>query len=260
MKSKDCAPMQQHRKALIDKIKQLGQVHSVWNVFEHFLALSAISISNAVDQIHFEEREKQYFNIINQYSKQELDLFPSMLADLVMELESFADHPQDVLGEIFHELELHDKYKGQFFTPNCISNLMGSISISEKEKMIDENGYVTLNEPCSGSGTLVLGFANAMRNKKYNYQKQLLVTAVDVEIKCVYMTYIQLALYGIPAVVVHGDTIAVKEWSHWYTPMYIANGFKFQNRVLTEPFDKSKLYHEMPAMQTIKSYGQISLF
>lgn len=25
-------------------------------------------------------------------------------------------------------------------------------------------------------------------------------------------------LYEIPAVVIHGDTLAMKEWSRWYTP------------------------------------------
>lgn len=29
---------------------------------------------------------------------------------------------------------------------------------------------------------------------------------------------IQLALYGIPAVIIHGNSLTVEEWSHWFTP------------------------------------------
>ena len=32
------------------------------------------------------------------------------------------------------------------------------------------------------------------------------------------MAYIQLALYNIPAVIIHGNTLTVEEWSHWFTP------------------------------------------
>ena len=32
------------------------------------------------------------------------------------------------------------------------------------------------------------------------------------------MAYIQLSLYGIPAVVIHGNTLTMETWSHWYTP------------------------------------------
>ncbi len=209
MNKKHYLPIEQHRKDLIDKIKQLGESHSVWNVYEDFLAMSAISISNAVDRCHFEEREKMYFDIIKKYKKQELDLFPSMLADLVMELQRFSEAPRDVLGEIFHELELHNRYKGQFFTPNHISEFMGEVTLQGKNKTIEENGYITVYEPCAGSGTLILGFANAMNKSGYNPQNQMLVTAVDIDIKCVHMTYLQLSLYGIPAIVVHGNSITV---------------------------------------------------
>lgn len=54
---------------------------------------------------------------------------------------------------------------------------------------------------------------------------QLVVTAVDVDLKCVHMAYLQFSLYGIPAVVIHGNTLSVEEWSRWYTPIYIVNGW-----------------------------------
>ncbi len=39
------------------------------------------------------------------------------------------------------------------------------------------------------------------------------------------MAYIQLSLYGIPAVVIHANTLSAEEWSRWYTPVYIIEGW-----------------------------------
>ena len=62
-----------------------------------------------------------------------------------------------------------------------------------------------------------------------NYCAQLVVTATDIDLKCVYMCYLQLALYGIPAVVIHGNTITVEEWSYWFTPVYVIHGWRYKS-------------------------------
>lgn len=162
---------------------------------------------------------------IDRYDKSEIELFPQMLAHLIGELERHAERPVDVLGVIFHELELHNKYKGQFFTHQTICDMMGKMSLGEDDKAIAENGYLTVCEPCCGSGAMIFGFAKAMQDCKLDYQRQMTVTATDVDLKCVYMTYLQLSLYGIPAVVIHGDSISMKEWSRWYTPAYMLDGW-----------------------------------
>ena len=30
-----------------------------------------------------------------------------------------------------------------------------------------------------------------------------------------------MSLLGIPAVIIHGNTLTVQEWSHWFTPAYV---------------------------------------
>jgi type I restriction-modification system DNA methylase subunit len=143
-----------------------------------------------------------------------------------MELETGGKYT-DVLGALFHELELHNKYKGQFFTPMHVCTLMGAL-VGVDKKDIEEHGYTTMNEPCCGSGAMILGFINSMIDAKLNHQKQLLVIAQDIDIKCVHMTYLQLALAGVPAVVIHGNTLTLEEWSHWFTPMYVLGGWRFK--------------------------------
>lgn len=214
-------------KTIMDHIRQLGYKHNAWQVFSDFCELSALSISNAVDQVHYEEREKQYLELVKRYDKKELDLFPQMLASLIDVLQEHAEshYPEDVLGQIFHELELHNKWKGQFFTPTHVCDMMGRISLSEDDQTIAEQGYITVCEPCVGSGAMVLGLAKALTDNKFNYCKHMVVTATDVDLKCVHMAYLQFSLYGIPAVVIHGNTLSMEEWSRWYTPVYLMDGW-----------------------------------
>ena len=52
--------------------------YSIGQVFEDFLYMSAIAIKNSCD---FDKNEEDwYFSIINKYEKQELDVFPKLLA------------------------------------------------------------------------------------------------------------------------------------------------------------------------------------
>jgi hypothetical protein len=81
--------------------------------------MAACSISNSVDPHHREDREMQYMETVKKYSADEINIFPEIFAELVDVLErcAQADDIQDILGQVFHELELHNKWHGQFFTP-----------------------------------------------------------------------------------------------------------------------------------------------
>lgn len=158
---------------------------------------------------------------VGRYDKSEIDLFPQMLAHLIEELERHAEYPEDVLGGVFHELELHNKYNGQFFTPQHICDMMGMIVLGDGPSGETGRDFEHVGEPCAGSGAMILGFARVMVKNKRDFHREMVVTATDVDIKCVWMTYLQLALYGIPAVVIHGNSISLEEWSRWYTPIYM---------------------------------------
>lgn len=217
-----------YKKEIVKLIGQLGYRHSAWQVFSDFVEMSAIALSNSVDWIHKQERETRYLEIINTYQKNEQEAFPKMLGYLVNAMEdsiALDGGPTDILGELFHELELHNKWKGQFFTPVHVCEAMGMMTFGDKSQLIENKGFLTVGEPCVGSGAMVLGFAKAMKQNGFNYCSQMVVTAQDIDIKCVHMAYIQLSLYGIPAVVIHGNTISVQEWSRWYTPVYMVDGW-----------------------------------
>jgi type I restriction-modification system DNA methylase subunit len=207
-----------HSKELIDLLKIIAEKHGIHETFTAFLELSALAVSNRFNLKQFEEREKRYLEIAGKYSKEEMDVFSQMLSTLMKALhyETGFGTFQDFLGDVYHTLGLHNKWKAQFFSPMSVCNMMGQISLGEPPY----ETHITLQEPCVGSGAMVLGFVNAMISHKLNWTSNLTVKAIDSDEKCVHMAFLQFSLYGIPAIVTHGNTLTLEEWSHWYTPMY----------------------------------------
>ena len=131
------------------------------------------------------------------------------------------------------EMELGNQAKGQVFTPYPVCQMTAKLSFEKKhaQEIISKKGHITLHEPASGGGAMVIAYAETMRDQEINYQKHLHVTAIDVDIKAVCMTYIQLALLHVPAIVIHGNTLSLETWSQWHTPAHIMGGW---NRKLTQ--------------------------
>lgn len=243
----------------------------IWEIFNDWLAMFAIAISNSVDFAHRDYREKAYMDIVKKYSQKDLEKLSTLCSKLVeiMEYHATKGRLLDVLGDIFHELAIHNKLKGQFFTPQEIADMMGKI-VGFENDLISQKGYVAVAEPSAGSGACVLGYANAMRERGFSYSTQLVVQAKDIDPKCVHMAYIQLSLYGIPAVIIQGDTLADTEIARWYTPIYILDGWSMRLRMdrlrgligNQEPKLQNKTPQEVatPVFSTNEKTGQLSLF
>lgn len=134
--------------------------------------------------------------------------------------------PRDVLGDIFHELELHNEQKGQFFTPLPICQMMAKMTVGNNaQNIIAQNGFITLSEPACGTGAMIIAAADELHTQGINYQQNVHVTAIDLDSTCVHAAYVQFSLLHIPAAVIHGDTLTLKEYSQWYTPAHILGGW-----------------------------------
>lgn len=263
-------PVLDHQKELAKLLNSFYGRHSHWQVFSDFCEIGAITFSNAVDLTQREKREERYMQIIKGYDREELDKFAQCLYHLTMALE---DDFSDVLGRTFHDLELHNKWAGQFFTPYTVSRMMASMTVGDSEDLkarIAERGFVTAQEPAVGSGSMVIALAQAMRDAGVNYQQHLHVTAIDVDLKCVHMAYLQFTLLHIPAVIVHGNTLAVEEYSHWYTPAHIMGGWNWKLRSRSEetgnheiqapPKIEATPVENLPEQKPDAPHGQLKLF
>lgn len=248
--------------AIVKGIESISYRHGSWRVFSDFVEAGAIALSNAVDWSQRDEREKRYLQIMGGYEKQEAARFPEVFGALVNAMES-AGH-SDILGRVFHELELHNKWAGQFFTPYEICRMMAKMTaLDDLQEKIKERGFVRMQEPCVGSGAMVIALANELKDAGINYQQTLHVTAIDVDLKCVCMAYIQLSLLHIPAIVVHGNTLTLETWSNWYTPAHILNGWDWKlRRTATQPVAEPEPIQEIPYPAILpKEIGsQLTLF
>lgn len=210
-----------HIKNIINLLNQNAYHHRMHDVFRDFVAIYAITLSNAVDKVHFKEREAQYMNIIQAYSKEELERFAAALPELVLAYEHGFD---DVLGSIYMQLELGNARTGQFFTPYHVCRFMAKIVGPTKEDIegkVYKKGFVEANDCCVGAGAMIIALAEEMYHAKINYQQCLHVGATDVDITAVHMCYIQFTMYHIPAVITWGDSLKLESWGHWYTPAHI---------------------------------------
>ena len=193
-------------------------------IFEDFVKLTAISLSNSTDIIHtkvWESREEQYKSIVSKYTKDEFDNFVKILVILV---NLFNEEIYDYLGEIYMKCEMGNSRTGQFFTPFNLSELTAKLSIDDIEKLKKSDDIITLNEPTCGGGGLILAYLKYLKENNINYQKRVKIVAQDLDFRSVYMTYIQLSLVGARAKVIQGDTLAepnVKDRNYiFYTPMW----------------------------------------
>ena len=117
---------------------------------------------------------------------------------------------------------------------------------------------------------LVLSYARALQKQNINYQEYLLVDVTDISDICVYMTYIQLALYGVPAIVRCGNTLTQEMRFKLETPLFFLHYSKFrkfymknQNEIKenTVVIDKSKITNQNLLKEvTIKGNCQITLW
>lgn len=201
---------------IIKQFKELASNKDLWQVYKDFLEMVAISISNICDREQAPERERRYLDLVKTYSPEQVGKICDIMGLLVLELSK---DPRDVLGRVFMELELGSKWIGQVFTPLNLAELLAIIAFKEDE--IEEKGYMTVFDPAVGGGVTIIGLVRTMIEKGYNPQKQLLVICGDLDIKAVHMTYIQLSLLGIPAIVKNQDALTLETKSIWYTPTYI---------------------------------------
>lgn len=127
---------------------------------------------------------------------------------------------------------------------------MAQLTVGDGEairKDIARCGFYRLNEPAVGGGSTVLAFCNALRSAGINYQHHLHVTAVDIDPTCVHMTYLQLALCWVPAVVIVGNTLTLEEREHWFTPAHILDGWNWKLRQRDVCEDAQELLVTVPS-------------
>jgi hypothetical protein len=218
-----------YRAELIKILQSLSHRHDLYRVWSDFIEMSAISLSNSVDIHHQAAREARYMEIVKAYTTDEAKRFADAFGALVMCME-YSEF-DDILGSVFMQMELGNKWAGQFFTPYHLCHAIALLSIDEKsDELIERNGFITVNDPAVGGGAMLIGMAEALRDRGHNFQRCMHAVGQDLDIKAVHMAYVQLSLLHIPAALIHGNTLSNEKRSVWYTPAHILGGWSMKLR------------------------------
>lgn len=195
--------------------------YDIVEVFKDFVTVYAIAIKN---KCYYEEIDEQmYFKTISKYKKDELDIFLELkeeLQNLYMQEKKI----RDVLGEIYYQIGAIKKGNKQFFSPKEVGMLTALLTQNKlsKEKQEIEGIY----DCACGSGVLLLSFGNVLMNKSIDYTKKAFYCGQDIDFICFCMTYIQISLYGMPGLVIWGDTISLQARKIFYTPEFFLGKWK----------------------------------
>ena len=188
---------------MIGAIQSMSGARSEYEVFSDWIHCLAISIQNQCCMIHdkiWKQRENDYLAIYNRY---ETNMFAELSGMLALELEETFS---DVLSEIYMRGNMGSKSTGQFFTPFHISYMSAKLGFDKEAH--DENGIYHMHEPSIGGGGMAIAIAKVMYEVGIDYRRKLKVVGQDLDWKAVYMSYVQLSLLGVDAVIVQGNTLA----------------------------------------------------
>lgn len=208
------------RRQFIREFQLTARYHRRLEVFRDFITLAASELDLA--RIRTQENIDASRRICARYEAKDFEQLEKLFALLVTALQGKF---HDFLGSVYMELELGSGDMGQFFTPYSLARVMAGLLCGDIAQQLKACPWVTLNEPTSGAGGMVIAYAEAMLDAGFNPATQLLVTTTDIDPVAADMTFIQLSLLGIPAIVNTGNTLSLSVSRTRWTPVWYFNNW-----------------------------------
>lgn len=160
--------------------------------FEDFLHVTVCALGHPL-------MENEYLATVAKHSagnkgKRGVDTLARMFSNLIEMMEKTR---QDILGDLFQGAISYGE-QGQFLTPEPICDMLAKMNLPGDQTGID--GRRSVNDPCCGSGRMLLAAAKLQPNWHFVGQ--------DVDLRCVRMTAINLALRNYYGHVVCGNSLS----------------------------------------------------
>jgi len=211
----------EYRKQFIKVFEDLARHRDRHDVLADFLEMAVCAVrkttlppSPAADAL-----ETQYMDVVRRNKLEDVRVMPRLLGITAAAVQ---DGGADFLGQVVGELALINGHMGQFFTPYDVSRMMAEITLQDAGELIREKGFITLMEPASGAGGMVIAAADVIAGQGFDVSRQLYVDATDLSPLCFKMTYLQLALRGIPATVRRGNSLSLETFDQAVTPAFLS--------------------------------------
>lgn len=216
-------------KEFIALFKSIAPHYRRSEVYYDFITIIGLEFYLILYGVQADETLKQrYQTAVSHYTEEEKQELVRLSVILV---EALGHKSYDFLGSVFMGLELGDRYKAQHFTPSHIAHAMAAMTLSDCHALIQQRGFLTLQEPTCGSGVMIIEAYNYLREENFNPQQQMWVQARDLDFTAAMMCYIQMTLLHIPGEVIIGDSLTNEIHHHLYTPAHLLGNW---NRKLTD--------------------------
>ena len=223
------ATLERH-KELESLLKKMRTGYTARDNFAILMEIMAITFANIVKTEMWQERENTYLKLIKT-----VDIEATTRAfAFVMEWFATEPTPMDLLGPFHTWIGMDNSGSGQFFTPWEVAVMMARMSLGSKEcieAQIDEKGCITICDPtCGAGGTLIAG-ANVLHSMGIDcsnvvfYGQELMPTTA-------YTCFVQCALWGLSAVIGHGDTLRMNTYQTFVSLSYWELAAKLPEDVL----------------------------
>lgn len=208
--------------AFIKGLNALDRSFSPGEMFRDMMEMGYCAWSKpmAPTQERKDELEARYMQIVGRYPNKDTIRAFKPLLDIAQ--SAVEEGGIDFLGQVSGELEILNPGAGQFFTPYEVSKLLAQINMYGVGDLIAEKGYITVCEPASGSGGMILAVADELTRQGFQPWYHMLVEATDISALAFYMCYLQLTWRAIPAGVIRGNSLSLQTFeSAWTMPAYL---------------------------------------
>lgn len=166
--------------------------YSSYNIFTDFIDLILYALQGD---------DENYLKIIDKYPNtkpighREIDYFHTAFQLLQYEMR---ETNSDVLGELYMQWNMSNKYKGQFFTPKHVASFMAQITNPTGGRILD---------PSCGSGVMLV---EAIKTMKHEDLDKATFYGQDIDLTCVKMTALNLCFFNVNGFVIQGNTLAME--------------------------------------------------
>ena len=180
-------------KEIIEQLEAiLRHGYSSSALFEDWLDLMLYALQQ--DEEHYLEIVRKYKND-RPIGEREIDYFCKAFALLQIEMQKTNE---DVLGQVYMEWNMSNKYRGQFFTPKHVASMMAHCLSPTGGNILD---------PCCGSGVMLVEAIKTMTNEQLD---NACICGQDVDLSCVKMCALNLLFFNVSGYVVWGDTLLMQ--------------------------------------------------
>ena len=252
----------EHRKRFIKTFESLAHHRERHDVFADFLDMAVCAIRKrtlppgpAADAL-----EDQYMAVVKRNLPEDVRKMPTLLGITALAVQ---EGGCDFLGQVVGDLELITGHMGQFFTPYDVSRMAAEMTLQDAGELIREKGFITVAEPASGAGGMIIAAADVIEKQGFDIGRQFYVDATDISPMCFKMTYLQVSLRGIPATIRRGNTLSGEMFDQAHTPAFLA--FYLTHREVFDawrqpPPVEPRPAPERPAIQPTIYRSQLNLF